>query len=49
MIFESWLQQLFPFNLFWLFVFFLIENSALVVLSVLIGKTMEPENTFFKE
>lgn len=49
MIFESWLQQLTQFNIFWLFVFFLIENAVLVGLSGLIGKILEPENTILKK
>ncbi|WP_281232236.1 sterol desaturase family protein [Flavobacterium gelatinilyticum] len=45
MIFENWLEQLAQFNVFSLFVFFLIENLTLIGLSVLIGKIIEPENT----
>lgn len=45
MIFESWLTYLSQYNLFVLFIFFLIENAALFYLSILIGKILEPENT----
>lgn len=45
MIFESWLQLLSQLNTVWLLVFFLTENLALVGLSIIVGKIIEPENT----
>ncbi|PXY42512.1 sterol desaturase [Flavobacterium cheongpyeongense] len=48
MIFESWLDQLSELNLLYLSLFFLIENLALVYISVLIGKAIELENTLLK-
>lgn len=49
MIFESWLQQLAELNLVYLVGFFLIENLVLIYISVLIGRIIEPENTFLKK
>ena len=45
MIFQSWLQLLSQFNLLSLFVFFLIENLVLIILSVLLAKLIEYDNT----
>lgn len=49
MIFKSWLEFLSQYNYFSLFIFFLIENAALYYFSILIGKMIEPENTFLKK
>ena len=45
MIFQSGLQELSHYNLFSLFVFFLIENLILILLSIFLGKIIEYENT----
>ena len=45
MIFQSWLQALSQYNLLTLFIFFLIENLILILLSVILGKIIEYDNT----
>ena len=45
MMFQSWLQLLTQFNLGSLFVFFLIENLVLIILSVVLAKIIEYDNT----
>ncbi|PIF30994.1 sterol desaturase/sphingolipid hydroxylase (fatty acid hydroxylase superfamily) [Flavobacterium sp. 9] len=45
MIFESWLQELTQYNLASLFIFFLIENLILILLSVVLAKIIEYDNT----
>ena len=45
MIFQSWLQALSQYNLLPLFIFFLIENLILILLSIILGKIIEYDNT----
>lgn len=45
MIFESWLQELTHYNLASLFILFLIENLILILLSVVLAKIIEFDNT----
>jgi len=45
MIFQSWLQALSQYNLFSIFIFFLIENLILILLSIVLGKIIEYDNT----
>jgi sterol desaturase/sphingolipid hydroxylase (fatty acid hydroxylase superfamily) len=49
MIFESWLTYLSQYNLTSLLLFFGFENLVLFYISILIGKTLEPENTFLNK
>lgn len=49
MIFESWLQELAQYNLASLFIFFLIENLILILLSVVLAKIIEYDNTKLKK
>lgn len=45
MIFQNWLQALSQYNLLSIFIFFLIENLILILLSVILGKIIEYDNT----
>lgn len=45
MIFQSWLQELSQYNLLSLFIFFLIENLVLILLSIVLAKAIEYDNT----
>jgi sterol desaturase/sphingolipid hydroxylase (fatty acid hydroxylase superfamily) len=45
MIFQTWLQALSQYNLLPLFIFFLIENLILILLSIILGKIIEYDNT----